>query len=41
MAIPIQNMSIEETEPFGMLQEGRAGVGAKNVKIRPNEVVVP
>ena len=37
----IQNMSIEETYGFGILQEGQAVAVAKNVKIRPNEFVVP
>ena len=37
----IQNMSIEETYGFGILQEGPAVAIAKNVKIRPNEFVVP
>ena len=32
----IQNMSIEETYGFGILQEGQAVAVAKNVKIRPN-----
>ena len=36
----IQNMSIEETYGFGILQEGQAVAVAKNVKIRPNEFVV-
>ena len=35
----IQNMSIEETYGFGILQEGQAVAVAKNVKIRPNEFV--
>ena len=37
----IQSMSIEETYGFGILQEGQAGAVAKNVKIRPNEFVMP
>ena len=37
----IQNMSIEETWPRGILQEGQAVAVAKNVKIRPNEFVCP
>lgn len=37
----IQNMSIEETYGFGILQEGQAIAVAKNVKVRPNEFVVP
>jgi hypothetical protein len=37
----IQNMSIEETYGFGILQEGLAVAFAKNVKIRLNEFVVP
>ena len=37
----IQNMSIEETYGFGILQEGQAVAVAKNVKIRPNEFVCP
>ncbi len=36
----IQNMSIEETYGFGILQEGQAVAVAKNVKIRPNEFVM-
>ena len=35
----IQNMSIEETYGFGILQEGQAVAVAKNIKIRPNEFV--
>ena len=37
----IQNMSIEETYGFGILNEGQAIAVAKNVKIRPNEFVMP
>jgi len=37
----IQNMSIEETYGFGILQEGQAVAVAKNVQIRPNEFVCP
>lgn len=33
----IQNMCIEETYGFGILQEGQAVAIAKNVKIRPNQ----
>jgi hypothetical protein len=37
----IQNMSIEETYGFGILNEGQAIAVCKNVKIRPNEFVLP
>ena len=37
----IQNMSIEEEYGLGILNEGQAIAVAKNVKIRPNEFVVP
>jgi len=37
----IQNMSIEETYGFGILNEGQAIAVARNVKIRPNEFVMP
>src|SRR5271169_1002651 len=37
----IMNMSIEETYSFGILNEGQAIAVAKNVKIRPNEFVMP
>ena len=37
----IQNMSVEETYGFGILNEGQAIAVAKNVKIRPNEFVMP
>jgi len=37
----ITNMSIEETFGFGILQEGQAIAVAKNVKVRPNEFVMP
>jgi hypothetical protein len=37
----IQNMSIEETYGFGILNEGQAIAVMKNVKIRPNEFVMP
>lgn len=37
----IQNMAIEETYGFGILNEGQAIAVAKNVKIRPNEFVMP
>jgi hypothetical protein len=37
----IQNMSIEETYGFGILQEGQAVAVAKNVKIRPNTRSLP
>jgi hypothetical protein len=33
----MNNMSIEETYGFGILNEGQAIAFAKNVKIRPNE----
>ncbi len=33
----IQNMSVEETYGFGILNEGQAIAVAKNAKIRPNE----
>ncbi len=35
------NMSIEETYGFGILNEGQAIAVAKNVKVRPNEFVMP
>ena len=37
----IQNMSIEETYGFGILHEAQAVAVAKNVKVRPNEFVLP
>ena len=37
----ILNMGIEETFGFGILQEGQAIAVAKNVKVRPNEFVMP
>jgi len=37
----IMNMSVEETFGLGILQEGQAVAVAKNVKIRPNEFVMP
>jgi hypothetical protein len=37
----IQNMSIEETYGFGILNEGQAIAVAKNVKVRPNEFTMP
>ena len=37
----IQNMSIEETYGFGILQEGQAVAVAKNIKIRPNTRCLP
>lgn len=37
----LQNMSIEETYGFGILNEGQAIAVAKNVKVRPNEFVMP
>ena len=37
----ILNMSIEETYGLGILQEGQACAVAKNVKVRPNEFVMP
>lgn len=37
----ILNMSIEETDGFGILQEGQAIAIAKNVKVRPNEFTMP
>jgi hypothetical protein len=40
-AYGIQNMSIEETYGFGILNEGQAIAVAKNVKIRPNEFTMP
>lgn len=37
----IQNMSIEEEYGFAILNEAQAIAVAKNVKIRPNEFVMP
>jgi hypothetical protein len=37
----IHNMAIEETYGFGILNEGQAIAVAKNVKVRPNEFVMP
>ncbi len=37
----IQNLCIEERYGFGVLNEGQAIAVAKNVKLRPNEVVLP
>ncbi len=37
----IQNMSIEETYGFGILQEGQAVSVAQNGTVRPNELVMP
>ncbi len=37
----ILNMSIEGTYGFGILNEGQAIAVAKNVKVRPNEFVMP
>ena len=37
----MNHMSIEETYGFGILNEGQAIAVAKNVKIRPNEFVMP
>jgi hypothetical protein len=37
----LMNMSIEETYGFGILNEGQAIAVAKNVKVRPNEFVLP
>jgi len=37
----IMNMSIEESYGFGILNEGQAIAVAKNVKVRPNEFVMP
>jgi hypothetical protein len=37
----MNNMSIEETYGFGILNEGQAIAIAKNVKIRPNEFTMP
>jgi hypothetical protein len=37
----IQNMYIEETYGFGILNEGQAIAVAKNIKIRPNEFTLP
>ena len=40
-AFNIQNMSIEEEYGFAILNEAQAIAVAKNVKIRPNEFVMP
>lgn len=37
----IQNMAIDEEYGFGILQEGHAIAVARNVKVRPNEFVMP
>ncbi len=37
----INNMSMEETYGFGILNEGQAIAIARNVKIRPNEFTMP
>ena len=37
----IQNMAIEEEYGFGILHEAQAIGVAKNIKIRPNEFVMP
>jgi hypothetical protein len=37
----ITEMAIEETYGFGILNEGQAIAVAKNVRIRPNEFVLP
>ena len=37
----IQNMSIEETYGFGILNEGQAIAVARNIKVRPNEFTMP
>lgn len=37
----LMNMSIEETYGFGILNEGQAIAIARNVKVRPNEFVLP
>jgi hypothetical protein len=37
----MNNMSIEETYGFGILNEGQAIAIARNVKIRPNEFTMP
>ncbi len=37
----ISEMAIEETYGFGILNEGQAIAVAKNIKIRPNEFVLP
>jgi hypothetical protein len=37
----IQNMSIEESYGFGILNEGQSIAVARNIKVRPNEFVMP
>ena len=37
----IQNLAIEEEYGFGVLNEGQAIAVARNVKLRPNELVTP
>ena len=37
----IQNMAIDEEYGFGILNEGQAIAVARNVKVRPNEFVMP
>ena len=37
----IQNMAIDEEYGFGILNAGQAIAVARNVKVRPNEFVMP
>ena len=37
----IQNLAIEEEYGFGVLNEGQAIAIARNIKLRPNELVTP
>jgi hypothetical protein len=37
----IQSMAIQEEYGFGIINEGQAIVVARNVKVRPNEFVMP
>jgi hypothetical protein len=37
----IQSMAIEEEYGFGIINEGQAIAVARNVKVRPNELVMP
>ncbi len=37
----IQNMAIDEEYGFGIINEGQAIAVARNVKVRPNEFVMP
>ena len=37
----IQSMAIEEEYGFGIINEGQAIAVARNVKVRPNEFVMP